>query len=125
MKKLWVVLFSMFFLTACTNEYPAMKSHLEDIIFFEQDNQSNQLIFSEGSLTIIQSGLEIKPDMNPKDGEGKEPSEVIYQDIQIKTKGDTYFITSGKDLSLELRRIGERIFQDENGERYGTSQTLE
>ncbi|WP_394191856.1 hypothetical protein [Paenisporosarcina quisquiliarum] len=124
MKKLWVVLFSMFFLAACTNEYPAEKSHLEDIIFFEQDNQSNQLIFSEGSLTIIQSGLEIKPDMDPKEGEGKEPSEVVYRDIQVKTKGDTYFITSGDELSLELQRIGERILQDENGERYGTSQTL-
>jgi len=125
MKKWWVVLFSMFFLAACTNEYPAKKSHLEDIIFSEQGNTSNQLIFSEGTLTIIQSGLEIKPDMNPKDGEGKEPSEVVYQDIQVKTKGDTYFITSGNDLSLELKRIGERILQDENGERYATSQTLE
>ena len=125
MKRLWVVLFSIFFLAACTNEYPAEKSHLEDIIFFEQDNQSNQLIFSEGNLTIIQSGIQIKPDINPKDGEWKEPSEVVYQDIQIKTKGDTYFITSGNDLSLELQRIGERILQDENGERYGTSQTLE
>ncbi|MDX1772423.1 MAG: hypothetical protein R3328_12900 [Planococcaceae bacterium] len=63
--------------------------------------------------------------MNPKDGEGKEASEVVYQDIQVKTKGDTYFITSGNDLSLELQRIGERILQDENGERYATSQTLE
>lgn len=125
MKKLWVVLFSTLFLTACTNEYPAKKSHLEDIIFSEQGNISNQLIFSEGNLTIIHNGIDIKPDMDPKDGKGKERSEVVYQDIQVKTKGDRYFITSGNDLSLELRRIGECILLDENGERYGTSRTLD
>lgn len=95
------------------------------VIFFEQDNRSNQLIFSEGTLTIIHDGLEIKPDMNPSDGAGKEKTEVVYQDFQIKTKGDTYFITNGDDLSLELQRIGERIVQDEDGKRYGTSQTLQ
>lgn len=125
MKKLWVVLFSIIFLAACTNEYPAKNSHLEDIIFFEQNNRSNQLIFSEGTLTIIHDGLEIKPDMNPSDGAGKEKTEVVYQDFQIKTKGDTYFITNEDDLSLELQRIGERIVQDEDGKRYGTSQTLQ
>ena len=81
--------------------------------------------FSKGTLTIIHNGLEIKPDMDPSDAVGKENSEIVYQDIQVKTKGDTYFISNGDDLSLELQRIGERILKDENGERYSTSQTLE
>lgn len=89
------------------------------------DNQGNQLIFWEGNLTIINDGVEIKPDIDPSDAKGKERSEVVYHDIQIKTKGDTYFITNGDDLSLELQRIGERILQDENGQRYSTSQNLE
>ncbi len=118
---------SLLFLTACNNtvEYPAKESHLENAIFIAQQNPTNQFIFNEGELTVIIDEFMVKPDTDPTDAEGKEKSEVVYHDIQIKTDGNKYMITGDNDFSLELQRIGDRILMDEDGQRYSTSKSLD
>lgn len=116
-------------LTGCSNEseteYLAKESHLENIIFVEQENQNNQFIFNEDELIIIKDEFEMKPDITPSDAEGKEKSENVYHDIKIKTEGDKYIITGPNNFSLILQRVGERIVADEDEQHYSTSKTLE
>lgn len=118
---------SLLFLTACNNtvEYPAKESHLKNEIFTGQQNSNNQFIFNEGELTIIIDEFMVNPDTDPADAVGKEKSEIVYHDIQIKTDGDKYMITGDHNLSLELQRIGDRILMDKDGQRYSTSKYLD
>lgn len=132
-KKLFLLIVCTLLLAACSTnsaenvEYPAREKHLENIILQGVDQQNDSLIFENGNLTIKVDDIlnAIKPETNPEDVKGKSKSEDAYKIVSITTKGDTYFIKAEDDFSLELKRVGKRIFSDENGKKYQTNLDLD
>ena len=79
-------------------------------------------LFSEGELLYrADSRLFIE---RPKSADEKPLSgeliENTYTNIKISTKGNQYFITGDDGFSLTLKRIGERLLVDQEGNEYIT-----
>ena len=123
----------IFFVVACseksaTNEpaYIAKASDFEDSGFTSRSNQlivviGNELMISayyghskeKSSIDKILELENVKPDVRFKK---------FYQNVQVKTKGDIYYITADDGVSLEFEKIGERIIVDEEGMEYYTQE---
>lgn len=133
MKKLLAIFFSVIVLSACSakdaaiTEYKADAKHLESIVFKGVDQHSDSLVFLDGNVTIVEDAIfnSIKPNTNPEDLVGKSKSEKTYKIVSISTKGDTYFVKGENNFSLELKRVGNRIISDEEGQKYDTSVELD
>lgn len=107
--------------------YIARKRDLINTIFTDPVNPGNTLIFTENELSIITdpSVNAIKPDVDPSELKNNAKTEVIYKNIKIKTSGDKYFITGDNAFSLELKKVGQRIIADPEGNEYSTSIPLD
>lgn len=101
-------------------EYPAKVEHLENIILQSQQNADNSFSFLDDQLTISVSNQDIKPFMDDEDlVQAGTKSEWTIDKYNVKTREDVYHIT-GTGIDIKLKRIGKRIIQDSDGERYAT-----
>ncbi|MEK3955802.1 MULTISPECIES: hypothetical protein [unclassified Psychrobacillus] len=127
-KYIWalVILTLLTLLVACEEgiEFPAKEEHLKNVIFQSENNMDNSLSFFDDKLTIRVNSQKIKPFMDENDlVNAGTKSEWIIEKYKVKTSGDEYHIT-GEGVDIKLKRIGKRIIQDTEGERYSTDKDL-
>lgn len=112
------------FLTGCTTEYPAKEGHLEKALFNGQ-NTSASLMFVEGTLQVMNNNFEVTPNTDPKEIEEKMKEETAIPQngeysVDISASGDTYNIQTKSGEMFTLTRIGDRLVEDEKGNRYAS-----
>lgn len=128
MKKLKLIVLSwgLLLVVGCSAEYPAEESHLEGALFSGQSG-AGQMIFSEGTLRVMNNDPQVTPSTEPSDIEEMAqeetaiPSNGEYK-VDVSASGDTYEIQTEDGFTFTLKRIGERIFEDEDGNTYNTDE---
>ncbi|GEL03895.1 lipoprotein [Rummeliibacillus stabekisii] len=132
MKRFLIALLSIFVLAGCASntdkgKYFAKKSDLENTVFSGQTEEANQLIFNKDNLTIITNPTlnNIKPSTNPQKNTNEKSSENHYNNIKIRTAGNTYTITGSNGLDLKLKKVGKRVISDLDGNEYSTERDLD
>jgi len=123
---LFISIAFIFLLAACSEDviqYEAKPSDFEDGGF---KNKYSQIIAIEGEELLFFSSnydhTEKKTSLDKifeSEDSAEEP--LIYKNVKIKTEKDRYYITAEDGLSLEFKKIGERIIVDEEGVEYYTS----
>ena len=123
---LFISIAFIFLLAACSEDviqYEAKPSDFEDGGF---KNKYSQIIAIEGEELLFFSSnyddTEKKTSLDKifeSEDSAEEP--IIYKNVKIKTEKDRYYITAEDGLSLEFKKIGERIIVDEEGVEYYTS----
>jgi len=123
---LFISIAFIFLLAACSEDviqYKAKSSDFEDGGF---KNKHSQTIAINGEELLIFNNYDhtektsIDKIFESEDSTEK-PRQKIYKNVKIKTKKDRYYITAEDGLSLEFKKIGERIIVDEEGVEYYTS----
>lgn len=117
----------IFLLVACSEDviqYEAKPSDFEDSGF---KNKYSQIIAIHGEELLIfttydhnEKKTSIDEIFESEDSTEK-PLQKIYKNVKIRTKKDRYYITAEDGLSLEFKKIGDRIIVDEEGVEYYTS----
>ena len=121
---LFISIAFIFLLAACSEDviqYEAKPSDFEDGGF---KNKNDQIIAIEGEALLfftsnyVDSKKKTSLDkiFESEDSAGN-PLHKIYKNVKIKTEKDRYYITAEDGLSLEFKKIGERIIVDEEGEK--------
>jgi len=125
---LFISIAFIFLLAACSEDviqYEAKPSDFEDGGF---ENKYTQIIAINGEELLFFTSNYVDPKkktsldkiFDSEDSAGN-PLDKIYKNFKIKTKKDRYYITVEDGLSLEFKKIGERIIVDEEGVEYYTS----
>ncbi|MCZ8541890.1 hypothetical protein [Psychrobacillus psychrodurans] len=117
----------IFLLTACSEEviqYEAKATDFEESGFKNKYSQIISIHDEELLIFTTYDHTEKKTSIDKifeLEDSTEKPLQKIYKNVKIKTKKDRYYITAEDGLSLEFRKIGERIIVDEEGVEYYTS----
>ena len=105
-------------------EYEAKATDFEDGGF--TNNRGQLIIVENGELILSGPGPYDSTRTTAIDlvfqaqGYDTQPVYQAFQNANVTTEGDTYYITADDDVSIKFRKIGERIIVDEEGEEYFT-----
>jgi hypothetical protein len=124
---LFLIVSFIFLLVACSDDvtqYEAKASDFEDAGF---ENTNNQRIVVIGKDLLIFGNFNTKKKMSSIDKTFKSENFVSdqsyqkkYKNVKITTKKDKYYITADGGISLEFKKIGDRIIVDEEGVEFFT-----
>ncbi|MFF2753305.1 hypothetical protein ACFVR1_06055 [Psychrobacillus sp. NPDC058041] len=116
----------IFLLVACSEDvtqYEAKASDFEDAGF---ENTNNQRIVAIGKDLFIfgnfntKSKTSIDKILESENFVSDQSYQKKYKNVKITTKKDKYYITADGGISLEFKKIGDRIIVDEEGVEYFT-----
>lgn len=128
LKSSFVLILSFLLLGGCTSEkneaITAKEDDLRSKIFASVDSPDSTLSFTDTGLEInIDTTLnKVTPDTKPSDITPSSSLEKVIDPVKIDVDKDMYILSDEDDFSLILKKIGDRIIRDEEGNEYHTSQ---
>ncbi|SDN26992.1 hypothetical protein SAMN05518871_104132 [Psychrobacillus sp. OK028] len=106
--------------------YLTANHDLEAQLFVNQRNTEHTLFFLKNELTISTNpSYRLTPDSSDLEKSSFEPAtQTVYENISVKTDGDQYFVNSGEEHILTLKKIAPRLVEDEDGNVFSTQKYL-
>ncbi|WP_332650150.1 hypothetical protein [Lysinibacillus sp. 54212] len=147
MRKVMLIIFSVFLLTACTDTEDSKggnvkgedtNTSLGELKADESDFKGSGFRNKNGQLIAwVDKGLYVTGTLSPESAGyrtdidtvlEKESVELgasfskIYEDAEIKTDGLKYYIELDRNISLEFEKVGDRMIKDSQGIEYYTQE---
>lgn len=135
MKNVTKVLFlgiALFYLTGCSlsdneqsssiGENDAPKSNVDFLKSIRLATYDHDMyIFFEEDTLVVQVLSEKALNADPSNGPlsiDETYDSKMHTNIEVEVKGDTYYLTDGKEFQMQLKQLSNSVFQDGEGTRY-------